>query len=368
MTDINDNTTDTMDTPTFTSEAPKGKSNISLPGVQGCVHYSSNETDEKGFAMPQAAMWVMAGTVVMAGMTYSGPAHAGIDGILSSLVNKFEKMFEPLLSGVMGNFGSLLSEANNDSSAGIMKTLAAGSDVTIKAMKEIEDNRLLAAAAPPPDHCESDDLGKAAKVTSQSANLTLESLSAQSSQSYATDNHISYHARIRGIASRYQEPTNQNAHIKLASNLQKNRIDSPADQKAIADGIEVMASEATATITLDPELARSPNLIDNKEFLRNSSKAVRLEVAKSAYYTQLSEKSAPTSGISKYEVIQREIDRTYGGDSEWRSQVQGYVDPTPLLAELNKQQALTNYLLWETIKKIDQQNLQIANSTIHQMS
>ncbi|MBF4308263.1 hypothetical protein, partial [Vibrio anguillarum] len=60
--------------------------------------------------------------------------------------------------------------------------------------------------------------------------------------------------------------------------------------------------------------------------------------------------------------------RTYGGESSWRSDIAAFADPTPVLAELNKQQSFTNYLLLEQLKKTTQQNLLIASQNIELMS
>lgn len=320
------------------------------------VEYSSEPGNKSG-------VWFMAGAVVVAGLTVSKPAHAGLDGILNSLVSKFSDMFDPLLNNVFGGFGELLNAGTADSSAGIMQSVAASGDVQIKALQEIDNARVMSATEPPPDFCLSDELGAASKVAGQSSQKTMDSVMAGSSNLY--DEKVgSYTTGITSISQRYQEPGLENGHIKMASKLSQSRISDSTDQKAIVDGLDVMTAGAMDGIQLNSADANSTSNKRRAYYLQNSAKAARLEIAKSAFASSLADRVTNEDGMSKFGLIEDEINRTYGGDGNWRNDIVGYADPTPLLSELNKQQSLTNYLLFESLKKMDQQNLLISTNII----
>jgi hypothetical protein len=120
-------------------------------------------------------------------------------------------------------------------------------------------------------------------------------------------------------------------------------------------------------IKLDPSLASSKSKANQTAYIRQSARAARLEIAKAPFYEAIAERVKAENGESKLSLMQREIDRTYGGESSWRDEIQQYAAPTPLLAELNKQQALSNYLLFELLKKTQQSNLLIASQNIDRL-
>lgn len=341
-------------------EQPQPNDSVSY---SASLDYNAIESD-KG-TNPYAAVAFVA-TIAMAS-TYSPPAHAGIDSILSSLVGKFKSMFEPLLNNVFGIFGEMLNAGQADSSAAVIQASAKGTDIITKAIQEATNSRMQVATALPPNYCESDDIGKAINNATTSSQITTDHLGSQSANIYNYDTAGIYNSRIATIGSRYASGTMKNQHIKVGKNLAKSKLETTEEHKAVIDGIDVMTANVTNTIDLNPEHATSSKNIERQYYLDNSGRAARLELNKATYFSAMASRVTSDNGESKISLIEKEIARTYGGNGTWRDELLQYADPTPLLAEANKQLSLTNYLLFEQLKLTEQQNLLLATSTIEQM-
>lgn len=313
----------------------------------------------------KAGMWVAGVALVAAGASFSSPAQASIGGILDSLVNKAQEMLKPLLESTFGAFGSLINSGMQDSSSAIVQANATGADSLVQAMKAIADNEVALESLPPPSYCESDEIGAASNKIGTSSQMTLDSLVRQSALTHSSSDNQIYSTKINGIAERYGPNSEApNRHIELASILSSNKVESQTDVKAYVDGVDAMSSSAMKKIQLDPTLASSTSGLDRARYVEQSGKAAKLELAKGVMYESLSERMVSESGESKLSLMDKEVDRTYGGEGPWRNELLDYAAPTPLLVELNKQQAFTNYLLLEQLKKVSKQNLIIAAKAI----
>ncbi|MEZ8238657.1 MULTISPECIES: hypothetical protein [Vibrio] len=307
---------------------------------------------------PVNTKYIAVGALAAAAFTYSPKANAGLDDIINQLTSQFEEMFEPLLSSVLGGFGKILNAGQSDGSSAIVKAISTSGDMQIKALTEAANNRLTMASMPPPNHCESDDIGMASKNSNQSSNLTLRELSKTSVKNYEP-NSIPFSVRISGIANRYSN----NEHITMSTALSSTKLDS-SQVKMMIDGIDVLTAKQTDSISLDPAMANSESNVSRTEYLLQSAKAAKLEVSKGAFYDAVADRTVASHGESKLSLIEKEVDRTYGGGSSWRDDLLNFGDPTPLLAELNKQVSLSNYILSESLKKTSQQNILIATNNV----
>ncbi len=302
--------------------------------------------------------YIAAGTVAAMALTYTPPANASISSILNSLVGKFEDMFGPLLTKVFGAFAEIINGAQADGSAAIVQSVATSTEALINANKEIANNKISLASMPPPSHCESDDIGMAMRTVSSSARATSDNILANSSKLYFPSD-LPYATRVSNIASRYSD----NEHIAISKNVSHDKLED-SQVKAMIDGVDVMTASKMEQIKLDPSLANSASPAKQKAYLVQSSRAARLEIAKAPFYEAIGERVKASNGESKMSLMQKEVDRTYGGEGTWRKEIQQYADPTPLLSELNKQQSFTNFLLLEQLKKQQQANLLIATQNI----
>lgn len=319
---------------------------------------SSGATNKQPVWSEPSTQYIAAGSLAALAFSYSPPANAGLGDMIKQLTNQFEEMFQPLLEATFGAFASLINAAQSDGSSGVMQSVAQGADMMVKATQETSNNRIAMAAMPPPMHCESDDYGVASRNANISAKLTSDGIANESAKLYMP-NRVPYTTRISNLAAKYPEQE----HITISKSLSSTKLDDSGVQ-AMIDGVDVMTSNVTENIKLDPNMATSSSKFQRAEYIAQSGKAARLEVAKAPFYDAISERTTSSHGESKLSLIQKEVDRTYGGDSEWRSALSEYADPTPLLAELNKQTSFSNYLLAETLKKVSQQNILIATQNI----
>lgn len=329
--------------------------------ITGAEHKPDSTSDSGN----NATKWIMGTALATTALMYSTPSRAGIEGILNSLVAKCEEMMKPMLEGTFGGFGSLINGGSADASSAVVQAIGTSTDGIIEATKEIANNKIGLASMPPPNYCESDEIGKASKVLSQSATQTMDELVATSASLHNTTDNRLYATKISNIASRYnKESGQQNRHIQMASIINKSKISSEEEVKAFIDGVDSMSVEATSKIRLSEASTVSNSGRRKAFYVAESGKAARLELAKGVLFQTLSERMVAESGESKTSLLEKEVERTYGGEGSWRSELLNYADPTPLLAELNKQQALTNYLLLESLKKTTTQNTLIASQAL----
>ncbi|MFA0229663.1 hypothetical protein AB4491_11835 [Vibrio sp. 10N.261.45.A7] len=325
-----------------------------------CINNATNSetVNKQPIWSETSTQYIAAGSLAALAFSYSPPANAGLGDMIKQLTNQFEEMFQPLLDATFGTFASLINAAQSDGSSGVMQSVAQGSDMIVKATQETANNKIAMASMPPPMHCESDDFGVASRNANISAKLTSDGIANESAKLYKP-NRIPYTTRISNLATKYPEQE----HITISKSLSSTKLDDSGVQ-AMIDGVDVITSHATEKIKLDPNMASSSSKFQRSEYISQSGKAARLEVAKAPFYDAIAERTTSSHGESKLSLVQKEIDRTYGGESEWRSALSEYADPTPLLAELNKQTSFSNYLLAETLKKVSQQNILIATQNI----
>jgi hypothetical protein len=307
----------------------------------------------------------MLAMIMASGLTFSSSANASIGSILSSLVDKFKDMFEPLLNSVMGDFGALLNMGQSETTTKLIQANAAGTDNIIQALQKIDDAKVRRSTAPAPDYCNSDATGIGAKSANRGAQRAVDSISTQSIATYSNGlNKGMYTNKIAGVA---ESVATNNNHLTLGANLQKSKLSSSADRQNALTSVEIMTAPAMNSISLKPEDAMSSNRLAKTDYLNNSSKAIRLELAKNAFFTAIAERASSKNGESKLSLIEKEVERTYGGE-EWRKECNDLADPTPLLIEANKQMAFGNYVNVEILKKLEQQNLLLATATIQALS
>lgn len=326
-----------------------------------------NDGDKDPGGQSTVKSWAAAGALATIAYAYSPPARAGIGDIAKQLTNQFEKMFEPLLSGVFSAFGKIINAGQSDSSSAVVKSQAQSADMIINANREIANQRIELASMPPPNFCESDDLGIASAKIHISSQSTLDRILSESGNMYGNNNTL-YLTKISGIPARYSpNGPRPNEHIQLSRKINQNKLED-ADAKAFIDGVDVLTAKKMESINLNPAHAASTNKIEQLNYIEQSGKASRLELSKATFLEVLTDRTISANGESKLSLMEKEIARTYGGESSWRNDIANFADPTPVLAELNKQQSFTNYLLLEQLKKTTQQNLLIASQNIELMS
>lgn len=277
----------------------------SLPSLKCTIEH--NESDSK-WKYGTAA--VVGAAVLGGAAVYSPPAHAGIGGILNSLVSKFRDMFEPLLNGVFGNFSDILNLNSNQNAAKTINALSLSSDGIVSAISATEEHKLRLATAPPPDYCASDELGLASNAASESTKAAFKRLASESSAVYQDGTSATpYSVQIRSLAQKYSSPDKRETLLSIGHQLQSSKL---TDPKAVIDALDLMTSHLTDSIDLNPALANG-NAINQKQFMSSSAQAVRLEIAKAPFLSAIAEKSPGSDGHSEQSLIEEEIRRTYGG-------------------------------------------------------
>jgi len=305
------------------------------------------------------------GAIAIGAMTHSSKANASIEDTINQLTEKFKAVFDDMLGSIMATFAALLAANQNENASKQSEASARAADNITKAIREVEVAQVQRATAPPPDFCESDALGQDVKMATKSAQDLMDEFSKQSVNTYMSGKRKGNYSL--NVSSLTKKMATSNSFLSLGNSLTSDSLESKQNTVNALSSVEIMTASAMDDIELIPSEATSDNQVKRLNYLTNSGKAIRLEIAKSAFFTSISERAATSDSKSKIQLINSEVERTYNNAS-WRDQLNSYADPTPLLIELNKLQAFSNYTNVEMLKKLDQQNLLIATQTISQMS
>ncbi|EGQ8013185.1 hypothetical protein QXB71_002595 [Vibrio cholerae] len=338
-------------------EQHSNHSNMIQPNTSEIESSNQNESSS-------ATVKVALAAAATAALVASPSANASIGGILDDLVNKFVSKFQPLITDVMGSFSDILNTGQKESSSKVIQASIEGMDSIIHSLQKIEEEKLKRAAAPPPDYCQSDAIGIASKKADQSAKEMFTRISSDSISSYSNSEARGLgRTKISGLTERF---SSNNQQIGLAHIANSSKLSTEEERNNAIASVELLTAGVADTIRLNSSDALSDNRLNRINYINQSSKAISLELARSAFYGSIADRSANGGQHSKLELYLMETDRTYGS-KEWRDSLNEYVDPTPLLIELAKLQALNNRITLDQLTKTEQQNLLISSQLINRL-
>lgn len=284
----------------------------------------------------------------------SAPAQAGIGSILNSLVSKFAAMFKPLIEAVMTAFSTVMNLFSNKALGGMTTAFSKGFDTKLQFDKEIQDNKIGAATEPPPQMCASDSNAAGIVKTENNSKELAGNLASRKGDVYesmrAYGNNGAFKAVGLSMVNKYSSKEKYQELFDTPLTSGEN-ITSAKGRVLATDMVDMTVYSAVDSVDM-PVNTDTPS--DKKKYLKAMSKVGRIEVARSVLTQSLSERVVvPGDTHSNNSLLENEINRTYGG-SEWRGELASYADSTPLIAELNKQVALSNKINLMQLNKTDQ--------------
>lgn len=331
----------------------------------------SNEESKPGLSSNKK---IAAGVAAAALLATSSPAHAGIGSILNDMKEKLSKGVEEVLGPIMSIVGVVIGQFVGESGAATTAAATKVADSEANYKNEVDNKKTFAATAPPPDQCISDELGAEAGIQENNSAIISGVLSKKSSDASTNNSDESALHALTKIGQRYTSPTAaskglKNAHIRSSTITGQDKIETAEQRKAALDFVDTIAVGTQQKIKLSDADAAGTAPAQRRYYMAVSSQQARLEIAKSPFYSAIANRMvAPGDETSKFSIMEQEVARTYGGNSDWRNQIANFADPTPLVAELNKQLAFSNSLQVNQLKIMEQQSLVMSTLLMEVMT
>lgn len=279
-------------------------------------------------------------------------SHAMADDFVSAILEQalapIMSLLETLISGAMSIYDAFISGGAQSTSG----TLTSSTDAQNHVRTKIEENRLKAATAPAPMQCDSDAIGKQSIIAdAQRSAQTEAAIFALTSGSMASD----MNASADDFAQQIGRHGNSGANLNIYSIEKADGIQTDEEHIAAADFLK-------NTISVDK---RSPSNDDINKALQGGYKRtgyrLMAEKAKMTNRRQIAMKPLVSAkaandnreGAGLKKVLNQEVRRTFGSESgQWREEIRGYADPTPLLTELNLLTSFSNFVAVKQLESI----------------
>ena len=303
---------------------------------------------------------LIAFSVAGMGLLYTPNAKAGwVDDLASKAAEQIKKVVEPMFKQI---FDTFLGDILGFMGQGMDKTTSAigiQTDTINTVSSDIANEQIKRATAPKPDNCKSDELGaESQKADQRTENRKKIYAIETNNQIFNTDA-----SKIREELLRQSKKYSGSAKGEnlVVSNISRSGGLNNKDQVDLARDITTNVIGPTASL-VTTNIKRIMNSKGGENVALElqshmAAKGARIQIAASPMNDKIAANNN-TTGKSRDAIFKEEIDRTYGDrNGMWRSEINAVSDPTPVVAELCKQTALSNKILLEQLKAIEQSNL-----------
>lgn len=303
--------------------------------------------------------------VTLATMPRESKAFANdfINAIINQAIEPILSLLEVLQNGAMQMFGEFIKGSSESNATA--QTAAADAQNTVRV--RIAEQQIKAATAPTPQQCTSDSVAKQAMQSDakRSANNEI-TLFGLTSSSMVGDRNL----LAKDFKAQVQRHGTSGKNLNVHSVIKESGIETEEDHQAASDFLKnaVYIDTRSPTVeSIDKSLEQGFETTAYRQMAEKAKTTNRRQIAMLPLVEAKSENDN-RDGVSNRKALRAEIERTYGSNSEgWRQEIRGYADPTPLLAELNINTSLNNYLLLKQLEKQKQGAMVDSVSLLEQL-
>lgn len=311
--------------------------------------------------------------VAAAVLTHSPPANAWVNDLAKAISENITKVITEPLQSLFGRLGEVFSASGMFGTQEESKAIARSTDIKNEITKGIEQSKIMRATEPPPQPCysvaESQHIGNMQKIT-ESTVARLQAGQAQSALESAQKGSESEQSKLIERMKLNAVGNQPSDFLLQCSAYVREGLDTYNDeqvQEAAKISIDVMYANLSDAIGV-PQITGNMSREQVARAQAQASKRARLNVATSILQRDVAERIPEQPGqASYYETLKKTVNRTYGGDGEWHSEVMSKADPVPLLKDLVLQTSVTNKLLLEQRELLRRGNSVMATQLLEQI-
>lgn len=330
-----------------------------------------HEVKSQGLAGEKKNAYILAACALAAGgsLTYSNNAHAFCGGIQAKferkLVNKLSKPFEDAVMGYVESATQAFDSIAEFGASTTGSSTTASTDAQNQVSTKIAENKVKAAAAPPPDSCGSDS--NCARIQAASAKAPIKSakLNTQMQMSMLADfdNAWSDYFKDRSRHAGYMDDS-----LNASFALRQKTGNDPVDANKRTDDFFMF------TLGNMPTNDESHHLVsqmpdDEALYAYDKQQQIATATARQQIAVNALSQARAMHGSENepgtIDTLREEVSRTYGSDATgWRKEVRDYADPTPGSIELALQLSLAGKIQVELLDSVKSQNLTLATKLL----
>lgn len=300
-----------------------------------------------------AMLAVVTSTYSRDAYAFTGVVNRFVDTLISSITGPLMSLLQPLIENAMGIFKGFVDGGSAANTGAVTSAADSQNHVNVT----IEEERIKRNAVPAPQGCISDILGESS-VEADAKKEAGRTVGVASLSSLSLADNPNVHAN--DFRLQVERHGNTGRNLDVNSILTDDGINEDDDYVAANDFLKnVVGQEKKSPRNSDINIAfhQGSTAVAHQMQAEKATALNRRQVAMVPLVDAMSARDNRT-GRSEKEILKTEVRRAYGSSSEgWRSELNGYVEPTPLLIELNRQAALSNHILLKQLEAIQVGNM-----------